>query len=74
MAKCRSCAATIIWARTERGNNMPLDADPSPDGNLTFNEPGVVHVWPAGSNPPFGLSRFTSHFATCVNAKKHRAS
>jgi hypothetical protein len=27
IVRCRSCNAKIIWFITERGNNMPVDAD-----------------------------------------------
>jgi hypothetical protein len=34
-AKCRSCGATIIWARhATTGNLAPLDAAPSPIGTI----------------------------------------
>jgi hypothetical protein len=77
-SSCRSCKAPIVWARTEAGKNMPLDANPTTgapaifvDGNVeitghTGNQPLVkVHGTPAD-----GLSR--SHFASCPNRAQHR--
>ena len=28
MPKCKGCGAEIIWTKTEKGKNMPLDAKP----------------------------------------------
>lgn len=69
---CRSCGAPIRWARTAAGKHIPLDATPTPDGNVLLTEDGVatvvggLHVW-----PPDAL-RWTAHFATCPNADEHR--
>jgi hypothetical protein len=27
ITRCRSCGAKIIWFKTAKGNNMPVDAD-----------------------------------------------
>lgn len=34
MSECRSCGAPIRFARTARGRFLPLDREPSPDGNV----------------------------------------
>lgn len=73
---CRSCGASIVWARTrQRGKFIPLDAEPTALGNLVIAPP-----W--GADPPtvdhftsdagVARERYTSHFATCPNAKLHR--
>lgn len=31
---CSSCGAEIVWAMTERGKRMPVDAHACEDGNL----------------------------------------
>lgn len=67
---CRSCGAPIVWCVTPAGNRMPVDADPSPRGNLVL-EGELARVVPA----PDLLDRrprHTSHFATCPNADQHR--
>jgi hypothetical protein len=51
---------------------MPVDAEPNPDGNIELIDRGfiaaIVHP-----QPPMGAATlFTSHFATCPNAEKHR--
>jgi hypothetical protein len=75
---CRSCGAEIIWARTERGSRMPMDArrvmgndknlfvlrdHHSPEGPLAIAAWGLD--W--RSDP-----HYRSHFATCPNADQHR--
>jgi hypothetical protein len=65
-ARCRSCGAPIIWAKTARGSPIPLDASPGPQPNLAPNADGAMVVVPPGSG------QHTSHFATCPNAAAHR--
>ena len=36
--KCKSCPAQVIWAVTERGKAMPVDAEPGPGGNVQLVE------------------------------------
>lgn len=74
---CRSCKAPVIWARTPAGRNMPVDAEPSPKGNLvldTRSQPAHVHVLGPLDEPAEGLHRHESHFSTCPNADQHRKS
>jgi hypothetical protein len=62
---CSSCGALIFWARTTRGNRIPIDANPVANGNLRLD--GVeAHV------VPIGQGTHVSHFANCPNAGKHR--
>lgn len=78
MTACASCGAQIFWAISVNGSRMPIDADPTPEGN--------VIVMQSRSNPenkkcvvlsrdaerPKDRRLFTSHFSTCPNAKQHR--
>src|SRR5215831_1401482 len=32
--RCKSCAAPIYWAVTQKGRNIPIDKQPVPDGNI----------------------------------------
>lgn len=76
---CRSCGAPIRWARTARGNAMPVDAEPNPEGNvvLTENEKGLfASVRVAGSR---GLAEaraagpvYMPHHATCPDGRSWR--
>lgn len=79
IARCRSCRAPVIWALTEaHRRRMPVDAEPTPDGNvlLTDDDPPIAQVLVPGQASLFtadnGAPTFTSHFATCPNADQHR--
>jgi hypothetical protein len=83
-SRCRSCKADVLWARWETGKRMPADfpSDNRPmlkgGGNLVltlrggeFGELLVEHF----DLEKHGLrrNRYTSHFATCPNAKDWRS-
>lgn len=59
----------MIWAVTERGHRIPLDAAPDPKGTITTIVEG--DVLRALFHQP-GEPRYTTHFATCPNAVAHR--
>ncbi|MCA9676771.1 MAG: hypothetical protein KC464_17185 [Myxococcales bacterium] len=70
--RCRSerCRAPILWARTAAGEPMPVDVDPSPDGELDLVD-GRVY--------PYGLEaaaakrpRYRAHWASCPDADDFR--
>lgn len=69
MAKCRSCGAEIVWAKTETGKSIPIDAEPVNEGNIHLKD-GVAYV----DKSCMGLPgpHYKSHFATCPHAAKHR--
>jgi hypothetical protein len=77
-ATCRSCGASILWVRTERGNRMPMDATPVPEGTRhTYVLRDVTSPWgplaiAAASDELPGEVYYGSHFATCPNAAQHR--
>jgi hypothetical protein len=61
-------SAAIRWVvMLPSGKNMPLDAAPSPKGTITVDDDGRARV-----DLLPGRAKFTSHFATCPNAAKHR--
>jgi hypothetical protein len=74
--ECRSCNKPVIFALTDKGKHMPLDAYPSPDGTLKLfrDESGEVRctvVKPA--HLQYGRRDLRkSHFASCPEAKKWR--
>lgn len=82
MTACRSCGAPIVWAiAAGSSRRIPLDADPTDDGNLIvvrhrWDGPDrtipIVHVVDEDAGTD-GL-RFRSHFATCPDAKSWRRS
>lgn len=80
---CRSCGAPVRWAVTQAsGARMPLDTLATPSGNLrivAWREDGHRMPTPVVAiNPEAALAltpyAYTSHFATCPNASKHRRS
>lgn len=78
MSKCKSCGANIIWLNTESGKAMPCDAKPIPykedvTGNLTLVTPDgrVVRAKADMTSEKMG---YTSHFATCPDAKNWRGA
>ncbi len=75
-ARCGSCKALILWARSAKTNSpMPLNLPPSAEGNVVIVD-GLAHVLGQGDlfEPmlPTEGPRYTSHFATCPNAERHR--
>ena len=82
--RCRSCGAAVYFAKTATGSTMPVDAEPSPRGNVQLRlRNGEVHAAVLdqeqaerlrlaaevlGSPLPLRLS----HFATCPNASSWR--
>ena len=76
MPICRSCRAEITWANTVAGKLMPLDADPTSDGNVILSVTSPVVATVLG---PLELElldgdvpRFTPHFVTCPEADTWR--
>jgi hypothetical protein len=77
MAKCRSCGAAIVWAKTEAregkpSRNIPLDADPDDENRPLTVEGGnlVVVQHHAGQSPTVRYvskerGRHVTHFSTC---------
>lgn len=71
MSQCRSCGADIVWALTTNGKRMPVDAEPSAEGNIRLRNAGG-HVF-ADVVAPLSHDRLRlSHFATCPSFAKHR--
>jgi hypothetical protein len=79
-SECRSCKALIIWAKTEKGKNLPVDVDTSKDGewfivinkaeyrvDAIFHKSQRARAWVDGGAP-----RHKAHWATCPNANQHR--
>lgn len=68
-ANCRSCHAEIIWAVTLDGKAMPVDAEPSPDGDRwLLNHPAISAPVVVKAGEHAGPARHKSHFATCPQA------
>lgn len=75
MNTCRSCNAPITWLPTSAGRKMPVDEDPTPDGNIAVDELGVAHVLTTNDlvmARMMGEPLYKSHFATCGQANDWR--
>jgi hypothetical protein len=66
MANCRSCGAEIVWAKTERGKAIPLDA--KPEKRFVLEEVPMQRDRQARQ-----VTTYVSHFATCPDADKFRS-
>lgn len=79
--ECRGCKALIIWAKSARGSNMPMDVSPTDEGQFfLFRKPDhilAVHQMEQSTRAEDarrrGDKKYTCHFATCPNAAQHRA-
>jgi hypothetical protein len=77
VSRCRSCGAEIVWATTEAGKAMPLDAAPTVEGNVavTGAEKPVATVL-AGlfleEARSAGRELFMPHHATCPQGRAWR--
>lgn len=63
---CRSCQAPVIWVKSSKGKNVPIDGDELEITNIAKG--GWVDL--KTEKTPDG--RFVCHFATCPNADEHR--
>jgi hypothetical protein len=69
---CSACGAPLLWAVGANGKRQPLNAEPRPDGNIWLDGEGLAHYRSRATPIPEGASRYTSHFANCVNAAQFR--
>lgn len=71
---CDGCGAPIIWASTNRGEKMPVDEQPSTDGNVLLRMLGGKPHAEVVRNPAklFGKVARKSHFASCPVASQFR--
>lgn len=73
-SRCRSCGAAIIWAKTPAGKTMPIDAEPTPYGNIALVPAGAIVLTKdlADQGRRIGSKLYRSHFVSCPHAAKHR--
>ena len=72
MATCRSCGADIIWAKTVTDKRMPVNDEPSGNGNLHLLG-GLGYSVQICSEPVCDEPHYLSHYATCPQADSWRA-
>lgn len=69
---CRSCSASVFWGvNPKTGKRNPVNAEPAQGGNIT------ISGWDDEGTPELtygakGSGPYTSHFATCEQAKDWR--
>jgi hypothetical protein len=61
-SNCRSCGAIIVWTRSSRGKNVPVNVDSIEERDLDWLEPSdTVRDW----TPKFVYGTHEPHFKTC---------
>lgn len=72
---CRACGAAIIFGRTNAGKAIPLDAEPSTDGNVILDSDGMAFILgrdAATAEHAKGTELRVAHFVTCPDAARFR--
>jgi hypothetical protein len=71
---CPLCAAPIIWARTDRMEEVPLDAEPGSTGthSLRAGHDGQPRAIRPTAKLAFGARLRAVHYTTCRMGKKLR--
>lgn len=79
VSQCRSCGASIRWVVSTKGNRMPIDASPHPNGNLYLTKRALDGQWCASAIGQESLEAarsmgraYISHHATCPQAQQWR--
>jgi hypothetical protein len=72
-----NCDAEIFWVETQKGKLMPVDAEPTGIGNIvivgrTLTGAVSVRYLSTREMEDSTENRYTSHFATCVDAARYR--
>lgn len=74
MTRCKTCLAPIFYAIVaSTGKLIPINAEPSIDGNVIIregNNSGKSYAKVTKKEDPEAI--YVSHFATCGQAKKWR--
>lgn len=72
--RCSPCGAEILWGLTEGLSKMPLNPDPSEDGNVVLRDVGGfvrLHVL-TGAELPAQEDAYVPHHRTCKYAAEYR--
>ncbi|HEV2235917.1 MAG TPA: hypothetical protein VGR57_04565 [Ktedonobacterales bacterium] len=72
---CRSCGACIFWLKSlATGKVAPVDAEPSPNGNITANlEDATYAIVPANQRAALAGTLRTNHFSSCPQARSWKS-
>jgi hypothetical protein len=71
-ARCRSCGAPILWRTTTGGKPIPVDAEPTTDGNLVEDADGRLRHIAGPLEVEPGTPIYMPHHATCPDGKAWR--
>jgi len=82
VSRCKACGQEILWCISTKGNMMPVDPRPEPDGNLRLirrgSQPPIAEVkkGPDLLDASDDGTRYYAHHMTCPNwkVKKKAAS
>lgn len=75
------CGAPIVWARTEKGKNMPVDAEPTAAGRYRLedrggDQPVAVYTHPISLAQAEAAGKtvvvHSAHWATCPSERQFR--
>ncbi len=72
--RCKTCRREMLWVMMESGTRMPLDPEPTADGNVHRGSKGrwraltQAELQSGSMQGPFYLP----HFKTCPQAAQHR--
>ena len=78
MSQCKSCGAEVLWVKLVPMNRLnPVNPTPTREGNIRMlgQRKAVAKVLSKADLETAALASeelYTSHFATCPNAKQHR--
>lgn len=70
VAFCQSCTARIHWYRTTTGRRIPVNVEPSPNGNIRID--ADLFGAPIATVVSDGTGDRLSHFVTCPDADRWR--
>ena len=61
-SNCRKCGAVIVWMKSKKGKNVPVNVDSVDEGALEWEEPSATNRdW----SPKFVYGKHEAHFNTC---------
>ena len=70
-SECRTCGSQIVWATTEKGKKMPLDAEPTSKGRFVLEGDDKDRKAVFVHDDQYTGDRYESHFKTCPQASEH---
>ena len=70
-ANCRKCGAMIVWMKSKRGKNVPVNVDSVDENDLDWEPPSDTNRdW----TPKFVYGTHEAHFNTCSVEKQEKAA